>query len=127
MHNNQQQGSAVVYIILVMFIMMTSSAIILSGVLNKHIRSASDYLSSERAFAAANTGVEQKLYDLVKSGDESQKEGMLEYGTEQAKYKANGKMVQNNGINTPCISSSGTYRDLVRRIALGEGVPGCDL
>jgi Tfp pilus assembly protein PilX len=127
MRNNQQQGSAVVYIVLMMFLMMTSSAIILSGVLNKHIRSAQDYLSSERAFATANTGVEQKLYDLVKSNNTDEKKGDINYGTDKASYDAKGKLVPYNGSNSPCVTSSGTYRDLVRRIALGEGVPGCDL
>ncbi|HSX24567.1 MAG TPA: hypothetical protein VLG69_01230 [Candidatus Andersenbacteria bacterium] len=125
MYNNSsnQNGSAVIYIVLLMFLMMTSAAIILSGVLDRHIRSANDYLSSERAFAAANSGIEQMLYSLAKSGGSTTADDSLDYNGEKAQYKGTGNLV--NG--TPCMSASGTYRDIVRRIALGEGVPGCTL
>ena len=122
---NTQKGSVVVYIVLMMFLMMTSAAVILSGVLNRHIRSAQDYLSSERAFAAANTGIEQMLYNVAKSGGSVTSDGTIDYGSEQATYKGSGKGVISGGSTVPCMSASGTYRDLVRRIALGEGVPGC--
>lgn len=122
MHNNAQKGSVVVYIVLMMFLMMTSAAVILSGVLNKHIRSAQDYLSSERAFAAANSGIEQMLYSVARSGNATAtSDGFIDYDGEHASYKGSSKSV---GAIT-CMSASGTYRDLVRRIALGEGVPGC--
>lgn len=126
MYNNER-GSAVIYIVLVMFVMMTSAAIVLSGVLTKHIRSAQDYLSSERAFAAANSGVEQLLYSVARSNNSVTSNGSIDYSGEQASYNGSGKGVVNNGSTIPCITASGTYRDLVRRIALGEGVPGCDL
>lgn len=127
---NTQKGSVVVYIVLIMFLMMTSAAVILSGVLNRHIRSAQDYLSSERAFSAANSGIEQMLYSMTKSNPDPTSDvasnGTIDYGSEQATYKGSGKgVVGASGGVIPCMSASGAYRDLVRRIALGEGVPGC--
>ena len=126
-HNTHQQGSVVIYIVLLMFLMITSAAIILSGVLNQHIRSAQDYLSSERAFAAANSSIEQMLYSVARASDPVTSSGSIDYTGEQATYTGSGKGVVNNGMIIPCMAASGMYRDLVRRIALGEGVPGCDL
>jgi len=125
--SSQQKGSAVIYIVLMMFLMITSAAIILSGVLNRHVRSAQDYLSSERSFAAANSGIEQMLYSVAQSSDPVTVEDSIDYNGEQAQFKGSGYGVSDNGSNVPCMSASGTYRDVVRRIALGEGVPGCEL
>lgn len=129
-NNHNQKGSAVVYTVLLMFVMMTSSAIILSGVLSRHIRSAQDYLGSERAFSAANTGIEQMLYTVAKSSiavdvGSVTSHGEIMYNNEPATYDgAGGSILKDNSL-IPCMSASGTYRDVVKRIALGEGVPGC--
>ncbi len=119
------RGSAAIYIILMMFLMMTSSAIILSGVLSKHSRASQDYLSSERAFSAANTGMERTLYDVARSAPNDKKtntDGLI-YGTENATYSSKGLLTSSG---SPCVVSVGTYRDVVRRVAIGEGSNGCD-
>lgn len=131
MPHNTQKGSVVIYIVLMMFLMMTSAAVILSGVLNRHIRSAQDYLSAERAFAAANSGMEQVLYTVAKTGNNNPPAitGTINYtsSTDQATYSGSGQgVIDITGTKIlPCIGVSGTYKDLVRRVTLGEGVQGC--
>lgn len=120
-NNNREQGSAVVYLVLFVFMMMTSAAIILSGVLTRHIRSADEYVASERAFSAANTGIEQMLYAVARSNDDVKVKGTLDYANGQATYDGHGKG------NPTCMVSVGLFGDTVRRIAIGEGVSGCDL
>lgn len=117
------QGSVVLYVILLMFVMMTSAAIVLSGILSKHIRASENYLSSEQAFAAANSSIENMLYQIAKTGTTGNvtSTGSIDYG--------NGVMVTFNGAGcnkngAPALTASGTYKTVVRRINYGGGSAG---
>jgi Tfp pilus assembly protein PilX len=119
------QGSAVIYIVLLMLLMMTSAAIVLSGVLSKHIRASDNYLSSERAFAGANSSIENMLYVLAQQGESSISgdvgKGEIEYGDSKAVYTGSGCIID----GAPHLSGSGEYRSLVRRIEIGGGTGDC--
>src|SRR3989344_3016268 len=62
-------GDISVYMALVILLVLTSSAIVLSGILSKQIRLSQDIASSERAFYAANTGLEQALHTLANTDE----------------------------------------------------------
>lgn len=125
---NKKRGSAVIYVVLLVFVLMTSAAIVLSTVLSKHIRASENYLLSEQAFAAANSGIEQMFYQFSKgraTGKITVGEN-IEYETAGAptvevKYKGTG-CVTETGTH---LTASGTYRSLVRRIDFGGGSGGC--
>lgn len=120
-------GSVVIYIVLLIFVMMTSAAIVLSGILSKHIRASENYLSSEQSFAAANSSIEHMLYKISKQGavtvDDVKNEGSIEYDDGmKVDYKGSG--CSKDGV--PLLSASGSYKSLVRRIELGGGNEDCD-
>jgi Tfp pilus assembly protein PilX len=126
---NKNQGSVVIYIVLLIFVLMTSSAIVLANILSKHIRASENYLSSEQSFAAANSAVENMLYQISKGGvvGEVSAEGDITYvdGT-VVMYKGDGcGVVNEDGQLVPRISASGVYKGLVRRIEFGGGSGGC--
>lgn len=130
MQNNTttQSGSVVIYIVLLMFVMMTSAAIVLSTILSKHIRASENYLSSEQSFAAANSSIEDMLYQLAKGGATGTvtSEGTIEYEngiTVDFKGKGCAKTEGNStGVH---LSASGSYKTLVRRIELSGGADDC--
>ena len=112
-----------------MFLMMTSAAIVLSTILSRHIRTAENYLSSEQAFAAANSGIEQGLYRVIKEGDLTT--GAI---SGEIEYKDDGHIVEFTGsgcgdivagVLTAHLSAAGVYKVLVRRIDFGGGSGGC--
>ncbi len=117
MYNRSQhsQGSVVITIVLFMIIFMTSTAIVLSGTLSRHIRASQDYLSSEKAFAGANTGMEEMRYIVLKQANTEPDDtsGELLYNDQMVTYKASAKN------NATCIVSSGTFKNIVRRVQLG--------
>lgn len=134
MKNNSpqnNQGSVVIYIVLLIFVLMTSAAIVLSGILSKHIRASENYLSSERAFAAANSSAENMLYQISKGGivGDVEAEGSIEYSdgttTVQVEYQGSGCGKNEGGQLIPYLSASGTYKGLVRRIEFGGGSGDC--
>ncbi len=124
-----QQGFVVITIVLFMIILMTSTAIVLSGTLTRHIRASRDYLSSERAFAGANSGVEAMRYNAIKANSASPfdlTEQIILYDDgAEVKYKGCAELITENGQLIWRITSSGTVRNLVRRIQVGGGIPGC--
>ncbi len=121
------QGSVVLYIILLMFVMMTSAAVVLSGILSKHIRSSENYLTSEQSFAAANSSIEHMLFQIAKGGatGEVTSKGSITYNpgaTNQFEIVYDGAGCNKNG--TPYLTASGTYKSVVRRINFGGGRAG---
>ncbi len=123
---NTRQGSVAIYIVLLMLLMMTSTAVVLSGILVRHIRSADNYLKTERAFSVANNGIEQMLYQIYKQVDPGTKvdpSGTIVYddGTE-ATYDGCGRgEAGDNGKIIPRMASTGKVGDVVRRIQIGGG------
>lgn len=113
-----EQGSVVITIVLFMTLLMASAAIILSGVLSRHIHASRDYFLSAGAFAGANSGMEQMRYKLLKNSDPSPVAGELLYGAQKVTYEATGTTID-------CVVSSGTFGSVVRRIQLGGESDGC--
>ncbi len=113
-----------IYIVLLILIIMTSSAVVLSGILIRHIRLADNYLKTEQAFSAANNGIEEMLYQIYRVEDPAETvSGIVEYndGTE-AEYCAGGQGEDDGeGSIIPRIASTGTVGDVVRRIQIGGG------
>lgn len=122
---NTRQGSVAIYIVLLMLLMMTSTAVVLSGILVRHIRSADNYLKTEQAFSAANEGIEHMLYRIV--GQEEKGtitvEAEIEYdnGT-TAEYTGTGCGDEDGN---PHVTSTGKLGDVVRRIQIGGGDTEC--
>lgn len=129
--NQSQQGAVAVYITLLMLIMITSSAIVLSSVFSEQLRASREIISSERAFYAANSGVEEGLYQLVYSyGNENiEFEGEVPYNSEQAAtYDVQADLILSEDGTTlrPCIASTGEHSREERRISLNPGGGSCD-
>lgn len=118
-----QQGVVAVYMALVMLIILVSSALIFSSILSRQLATAEEVASSERAFAAANSGLEKALWALaiLRVGeDEIEKDGEILYDTEAARYTIErAELRQENGVQRPCVISTGTFRAEVRRVTMG--------
>ncbi|MEK7499304.1 MAG: hypothetical protein AAB649_01725 [Patescibacteria group bacterium] len=118
------QGSAIVYIVLLVFLMMTSAAIVLSTILSKHIRASENYVSTERSFAAANSSIEEMLYQISKGGatETVDNAGNIEYGSGiKVEYEGKGCVEDPTGKKIPHLTASGIYKGTVRRITIGGG------
>ena len=132
--NNQfqsQQGAVAVYITLLMLIMITSSALVLSSVFSEQLRASREIISSERAFYAANSGVEEGLYQLVYAygNEDIEFEGEVEYGTEPAaSYDVQADLIlsDDGSVLRPCIASTGSHSREERRISLKPGGGSCE-
>lgn len=121
-----QSGSVAVYIVLMISFLILSSALVLSGVLSVQLRLTRDVVSTEQAFYAANSGVEQALYTLVQNnlagqtGDISINDGEVMYDDgSKATYGVNAKSVTVGYNTVACISSLGEYAGSQRRLNLG--------
>ncbi|HLC49423.1 MAG TPA: hypothetical protein VJI96_03505 [Candidatus Andersenbacteria bacterium] len=124
------QGSVVVYIILLIFVMMTSAGIVLSTILNKHIRASENYLISEQAFSGANSGVEHMLYKISKQNAQTEAEvqesGSITYPSgEVIDFIGKGCAIETAGQIMPHLEASGVYKGVVRRIEYGGGSDAC--
>ncbi|MEX1997887.1 MAG: hypothetical protein WEA04_04425 [Candidatus Andersenbacteria bacterium] len=127
---HQQRGDIAIYMSLIMLAIIVSSAILFSIILARQIRATTDAISSERAFYAANSGLEQGLYELSLFAQESTPlTGAVEYGsvpdTSTAGYEGEAKYLPSDGI-TPCVQVTGRFPDgnafqEERRLRLGPG------
>ncbi len=126
MNSTFQTGAASVYMALIIAVLMVSSALVFNTILVREIRLGRSVANSERAFAAADTGYEQALYQLSHSTDlTTEGRGEIEYDGEKAVYEFRGQVFVHDNVRFPCVLSSGTYRDETRR--LFSGPPECDL
>lgn len=123
---DSQRGSVVLTVVLFMVILMTSAAVVLSGTLIRHVRASQDYLASERAFAGANSGIEEMLYQFRKNNLTNGNTGDVEisYGSTHVTYDGSWEEHPDDD-KIPCMTSAGTYGSLVRRIKLGGDA--CDI
>ncbi len=126
------QGSTIIYIVLLIFMLMTSSAIVLTTILSKHVRAAENYLSSEQAFAAANSSIEEISYKIFKQNEREDvtSEGTITYneGASNAfevDFNGEGCATEEGPQVLPHITAAGTYKSLVRRIDFGGGKRAC--
>lgn len=127
-----QRGSMPIYITLLMIAVITSGAITMSGILSKQLRFAEDLTTSERAFYAANSGVEQALYALEQKRQDNDFspldtiEGTVDYEQgERATYKVSARMVANAFRTVVCVDSEGDFRGEKRRVQFGPPLDNC--
>jgi hypothetical protein len=110
-NTRHQRGDISIYLALTIITIMISSALLLSVILITQLRSTEDIVESERAFYAANSGLERAFYELslfATPGPIPLNE-TLSYGDNipqaafdgQAGYAADGI--------TPCVAVSGGY------------------
>lgn len=128
---NTRQGSVAIYIVLLMLLMMTSTAVVLSGVLIRHIRSANNYLKTEQAFSAANDGIEQLLYKIYKEVDPGERvtisgEVLYNDGAKATFTGCGSGETGDNGKIFARMASTGKVGDVVRRIQIGGGDTECE-
>ena len=127
-----QQGAVAIYIALLAAAVITSAAIALSGVLSLQLRLVRDIISSERAFYAADSGVEEAQYELFqrqlagdREGEITIEEGEVSYDNESATYSVNGKLVSDPFSVFNCIASEGFHSTDRRRITIST-TEGCE-
>lgn len=118
---NLQAGDVTVYIALIMLGIMVSGALLLSTILMTQFRSTQDIVESERAFYAANSGMERGFYELslfATPGPISLNDS-LPYDTNglQAAFDVRAGYAA-DGI-TPCINVVGGYP-----VRAGQTYPG---
>jgi hypothetical protein len=122
-----QAGIVEVYIALIITILITTGAIVLSGILSRQIRFASDVVANEQAFYTADTGAEATLSDLKTkiSGPDftaSTINGTVNYDDNlSGAYAAKGQL-QLSADKTrifDCVQSQGSVKTESRRIAIG--------
>ena len=119
-----ERGAVAVYVALLVVIILSSAAIVLSGTLAVQLRLVTDIISSERAFYAANSGVEEALFQLIKqnrqgeSGPVEITEGEVIYSNADiATYETSADTaLQSDGRALPCIVSTGEHSGEQRRI-----------
>lgn len=122
MKNMYQIGATAVYIALIVAILIVSSALILGRALSVQLRLSQDIVSTERAFYAANAGVEEALYELIQNnaGESTIDEGVIEYDDRTANYSVDAHAVTQGPDVFTCISSLGEYAGVQRRANLGS-------
>ncbi len=128
-----QQGVAAVYLMLLILLIVTSSAIAISSVLSRQLRLTERNIDSERAFYAANSGVEEALFLLVQqneaggSGVIEVTDGQVPYGDQSASYDARARLIVTEDLqqSLPCIVSSGEYGGEFRRLRIQPGDEEC--
>ena len=124
---SSQRGIVEVYIALIVTIMITAGAVVLSGILSRQIRFASDVVANEQAFYAADSGAESVLSNLalkITGPDYSTStvNGTVDYDTNlSASYQAQGKLELSADKTriADCVQSSGTMKTESRRVAIG--------
>lgn len=124
---HSQTGATAVYIALIIALLILSSALILSRVLSVQLRLTQDVISTERAFYAANSGVEEALFELIQNdaGEITIEEGLVEYDEGDATYEVQAHTHVQGPDAVACISSLGEHAGDQRRINLGSAA-ACD-
>ena len=112
-----QRGDVTIIVAFILVIMITSAAVVLQSVLSQQLRLSQDVVTTEQALYAANTGFEHALYIRVRSQEDSNVRGEIEYPTGVATYTAQSFLSDNGDV---CTISQGTLRGLVRKLAVGD-------
>jgi Tfp pilus assembly protein PilX len=129
----RQRGAVAIYTTFLMVFMITSSALLLSSVLSRQIRLSADIVASERAFYAANSGVEEALFHLVtltsmEDAAGTIPNGEISYREVSATYNTTYNLIhplddagqEDTSRVMPCIASNGRYQAQERSIVLGR-------
>lgn len=127
-------GSVALYIALVILTMFVSTALIIGGIATKQIQASRSTVKSERAFYAANSGVEEALWQLAELNNTSGGLGPVEivdgevpYDDGRASYDVRAILVvDETGVTArPCVESAGEFGEEKRRVALRVGTTEC--
>jgi hypothetical protein len=128
-NTSSQRGAVSVYMALLLLFVLTSAALILNAVLAKQIKTANTIVSSEKAFYAATSGLEEGLYkDKLLSKEavpvpalqEAEKvEGSVSYDKE-ATYTASAKLFRDVLRTIPCAVSVGHFGQEYRRVIIAS-------
>ena len=121
-----ERGIVSVYMALTIMLIMSASAIVLSDIVARQMRLASDVEFTARSFYAASTGIEHLYHTVVNSGVASDglqnpitiPETIISYGAGgNAVYTPGGHFIRESGGGfTLCITSSGRFRESTRRM-----------
>jgi Tfp pilus assembly protein PilX len=115
-----ERGDIALYVTLVVVSIVTSAAVIMSGILSQQIRLSRTVIDTERAFYAANSGLEHALYLLARKNTPTQAgaplTGELLYdGDTPARFRSSATLLQNS---QPCAQSQGDFKNSIRRVSL---------
>lgn len=141
-NTHSENGSVPIFVAVMTVTIITSAAVILSGIVATQLRTTEDIISSERAYYAATSGLEEALYTMIANNETGEPEGEqvlqsvnIEDGEvpytngETATYTVEGQLIFAEGPNgdsaVPCVSSEGEYTGSKRRIRLGQVVVDC--
>lgn len=106
-----QRGDITIYMALTMIAIMGSSLLLFSGILVGQLKTAHDVVESERAFYAANSGLERGLYELSLFATPAPFaiEDTLTYAEANARAVYQGTASYDTDGLSPCIRVVGAY------------------
>ena len=107
----REKGDVSVYLALTMLGIMLSGALLMSVILINQLRSTEDVVDSERAFYAANTGVEHGFYELSLFAQPGpiQINGIIEYDSNDPRAAYDVQAGYASDFVTPCLAVAGGY------------------
>ena len=122
-----EKGVVSVYMALTVVIVMVASTLILTDVIFRQFRSATDVEFTERAFYAASSGFERASYIISQTGEPNVpivQSGTLEYAEGSATYDVDAIFDVNDSNQiiyaSTAICSEGDFRDATRRLIYGS-------
>lgn len=119
--NQREKGDVSVFISLLIAFVITASMIILGTILARQIRASRNVISTERAFYAADTGLERALYELIKNANPTVTTpltGSIDYSGQLATYESYAFLSPTNKV---CSISQGNFAEAVRRVTRAGG------
>lgn len=116
-------GDISLYLTLVMGLLMLTATIFMSLILTRQLKATAAVEASERAFYAANTGLEEVLYLLVQKGEERVSLDSVELSydsSDKATYSTDGtEATINSDTGIVCVPLvKGVYGGEERRITM---------
>jgi Tfp pilus assembly protein PilX len=121
--HNASRGALAIFIALLVLLIITSSAVVVSRILSRQIRLGQNVIASERAFYAADAGLEQALYELIKNNNPTQASpitGTVDYHGQTVTYQSQAFLMGGSQI---CALSEADAVDAVRRVT--RAAVGC--
>ena len=106
-----QRGDITVYMALTMIAVIGSAILLLSGILLGQLKTTQDVVESERAFYAANSGLERGLYELSLFATPAPLavDDVLDYAESDTRAVYRGTAAYAADGLTPCVRMIGAY------------------
>lgn len=127
---DHERGAISIFIVLLILLTVTSAALILSSLLSRQLRTSLDVVATERAFYAANSGMEEGFARLSNSGEDEviELEGVIRYEDGEAAYAGQAQLTSDtSGLQrSACITSQGEFRGRERRISIAPAGADCE-